>query len=387
MKRITEDEIQAAIEVLKSQKLSRFFQNFKGGEHVRAFEEKFREFYDVKHAISVCNGTAALHTALLALGCKGGEVITTPYTFVSTATSIIMAGGTPVFVDIEPLTNNIDPEQIEKAITKKTVGILPVHLLGYPCNMYDIMQIAEDHNLWVLEDCAQALGTRYKYAPVGTYGNAAIFSFQDTKQITTGGEGGMIITDDQDIAEKCYNIRNHGEKYNNAMIMGYNYRLTEMQAAIGSVQLEKLLYYNDWQRKNAEYVIKNLPKQIEPPFCSIDAYPTYWILGCKMEAGLRDLFLKECQERKLTEPEPTKTISGGYDRLIYQLPYFQKYYKTRYGFSIYSQKNPCPFAEHALKTALWIDRVRFPNTMEDMFKMIQSFKEILLLSNMWKHKC
>ena len=193
----------------------------------------------------------------MALGIgKGDEVITTPFSFIATANAILQTGARPVFVDIDKKTFNINPNLIEAKITKRTKAILPVHLYGLPANMEQIMEIARKHNLFVLEDACQSHGAEIGSKKAGSFGSAGCFSFYPTKNMTTG-EGGMITTNSKEIVEKCSLLKNHGSKikyYHN--ILGYNYRMTDLEAAIGIEQLKKLNKYNAARLKNARYLNK-----------------------------------------------------------------------------------------------------------------------------------
>ena len=255
---IGEKEKQAVIAVLESGQLAQ-------GPKVREFEEKFAEFCGVKHAIATSSGTTALHTALLAHNIGAGdEVITTPFTFIATANSILFTGARPVFVDIEETTFNIDARLIEEKITPRTKAIMPVHLYGHPSDMESIMAIASKHNLVVIEDACQAHGASINGKKVGSYGTGC-FSFYPTKNITTG-EGGMIITNDDEVADKARKLRAHGEvKYGQYDFLGYNFRMTELQAAIGLVQLESI---DEWTAKridNAKYLTRRLGDSVITP--------------------------------------------------------------------------------------------------------------------------
>ena len=255
---IDQAEKNAVMKVLDSCKLSSFIaargDNFLGGEWVKKFEFEFKSMHDVKYAVAFNSATAALHAAVVACADPGTEVITTPYTFTSTATSVLMNNAVPVFADIEEDTFNINPEEIKKKITPLTRAIIPVHLFGQAANMDEIMKIAEEHNLKVIEDCAQAplayTKVNGKRQHLGTFGDCGIFSFTENKNMATG-EGGMLITNDERIAEIARLVRNHGEavvegtqrSYNSTML-GWNYRMTEIQAALGRIQLSKLIYGN-----------------------------------------------------------------------------------------------------------------------------------------------
>ncbi len=213
------------------------------GKFVNRFEEMFASFCGTNNAIATSNGTAALHLALLALGIgQGDEVIIPTLTFIATANAVAYTGAKPVFVDSEMETWNIDPALIENAITAKTKAIIPVHLYGHPANMGPLLRIAKKHGLAVLEDAAEAHGSAYKGKPVGSMGDIGTFSFYGNKIITTG-EGGMVVTNRPDLADKIKLLRDHGMSSKHRYwhtVLGYNYRMTNLQAAIGVAQMEKV---------------------------------------------------------------------------------------------------------------------------------------------------
>lgn len=260
------------------------------GTNVKEFEKEFSEYLGIKHSISVGNGTDALIISLKALGIgEGDEVITTPWTFFATAESISFVGATPIFVDVEPDTFNIDPAKVEEKVTSKTKAIMPVHIFGQPCNMDAINDIAKKHNLYVIEDAAQAIGSEYKGQKTGTLSDIATFSFFPTKNLGCAGDGGMIVTDNDDLAVICRALRVHGSgengqkafniinnideniakdnsadntiynpfKYYNYLI-GHNSRLDEIQAAILRIKLKKIDKWNSKRRENAGFYNDNL---------------------------------------------------------------------------------------------------------------------------------
>ncbi|ADC66492.1 Glutamine--scyllo-inositol transaminase [Ferroglobus placidus DSM 10642] len=248
---IGEEEIQEVVEVLKSGMIAQ-------GKRVEEFEKLFSEYVGVDFAVAVSNGTAALDIALKACGIgEGDEVITTPFTFIASANAILFQRAKPVFADIEEDTYNINPEDVVEKITPRTKAIIGVHLFGQPFDLKSILEICEDHNLILIEDCAQAHGAEYDGKKVGSFG-VGCFSFYATKNMTTA-EGGMITSNDERIAKLCKLLRSHGEskKYFHE-ILGHNMRMTDIQAAIGIVQLKKLDWMNERRRKNAEYYNKNI---------------------------------------------------------------------------------------------------------------------------------
>ncbi len=254
------EEMRAVEEVIASGNLAQ-------GGKVHELETEFAEYIGVGHAVAVNSGTAALHIALLSCGIKSGdEVITTPFSFISTANSIIHAGARPVFVDIEEDTFNIDPDAISERITSRTKAVMPVHLYGHPADMKPVMEVAEEYGLAVIEDACQAHGALYDGRKVGSFG-AGAFSFYPTKNMTTG-EGGMITTDDGEVAELARMTRSHGSKQRYVHeICGYNMRMTDIGAAIGMVQLGNLDEWNGRRIENAKTLnagLKDLRGLITP---------------------------------------------------------------------------------------------------------------------------
>jgi perosamine synthetase len=248
---LDEAEIEAVSDVLRSGMIAQ-------GQRVADFEQAFAEYNDVEHAVAVNSGTAALHAALLAHGIgKGDEVITSPFSFVATANSVLFTGATPVFADIDAGTFNIDPDLMAEKISSRTKAIMPVHLYGHPADMDAIRDIAEDRHLLLIEDACQSHGATSGGKKVGSFGTGA-FSFYPTKNMTTS-EGGMITTNSKSVAEKARMIRAHGsaQRYLHEML-GYNLRMTDICAAIGLVQLQKLDRYTAKRQQNAKRLTREL---------------------------------------------------------------------------------------------------------------------------------
>jgi dTDP-4-amino-4,6-dideoxygalactose transaminase len=255
------EEKSAVLEVMSSGKLAQ-------GEKVDKFEKAFAQYCGTKHAVAVGNGTIAIHLALLAHGIgKDMEVVTTPFTFIGSVTPVLFCHARPVFADIDGATFNIDPADMKKAITPKTKALLPVHLFGLPAQMDEILETAREKDIPVIEDACQAHGAVYKGRRAGSMGSCACFSFYPTKNMTTG-EGGMVTTNDDGLAEKMRLLRDHGQKdrYEHVVI-GYNYRMNDISAAIGIEQLKKLEGFNQKRIKNAKLLTDGLSgvKQIKTP--------------------------------------------------------------------------------------------------------------------------
>jgi dTDP-4-amino-4,6-dideoxygalactose transaminase len=255
---IGEEEIQAVVKVMRSGYLT---SGLGAGPEVTKFEKNFASLTGAKHAVAVNTGTAALHAAVAAAGIKAGdEVILPSFTFVATAEAVVLAGGKPVFTDIDAETYNLSPSQVESKISEKTKVILPVDIYGLSSEMAPIREVADKHGLKVVEDAAQAHGLSYRGKPAGAYADAACWSLYASKNMTTG-EGGVVTTNDAQTAETVRMVRTHGEKAKYASdILGCNYRMSEIQAAIGSVQLERLPSFLEKRTQNAQRLTEILSK-------------------------------------------------------------------------------------------------------------------------------
>ncbi len=263
---------------------------------MKAFEEAFASMCGVKYAIATTSGTTALHTALLAedIG-AGDEVITSPFTFIASANSVLYVGARPVFVDIDPITFNIDPQLIEAAITPHTKAIMPVHLFGLSCDMDPIMDIASRHDLKVIEDACQSHGASYNGRKVGSF-STGTFSLYPTKNMTSA-EGGMITTDDDSLAESCRVIRQHGMRrryYHDEL--GFNFRMTDIHAAIGLAQLKKLGQFNVRRIDNARYLTKNL-KNVRVPQIPDGHEHVFHQYTIRVPEGRRDALIDHLNQR------------------------------------------------------------------------------------------
>lgn len=287
------DEIAAVKRVLQSGKV-----NYWTGNEGRLFEKEFAANIGVKYAVAVMNGTVALEAALMALGIgKGDDVIVTPRSFIASASCAVMRGAKPVFADVDRESQNITAATIEKVITKRTRAIIAVHLAGWPCEMDKIVALAKKHKLAVIEDCAQAVGAFYKGRPVGSFGDAAAFSFCQDKILTTGGEGGMVVTNKKEIWSKVWSYKDHGKSYDAVYksdikpgpsfrwlheSFGTNWRMTEVQSAIGRIQLQKLEGWIRKRRRNAEILTNaflNIPalRVTVPPDNVVHSYYKYYV--------------------------------------------------------------------------------------------------------------
>jgi len=258
-----DDEIEAAASVLRSGRV-----NYWTGEHGRRFEREFADHCGTRHAVALANGTVALELALYALGIgEGDDVIVTPRSFIASASCAVLRGARPVFADVERDSQNITAETIETALTPNTRAIIAVHHAGWPCEMAAIRDLAQSHGLRIIEDCAQAHGATYQSRPVGAWGDAGAFSFCQDKIISTGGEGGMLVTNDETLWKTAWAYKDHGKDYDAVHAeregqgfrwlhhsFGTNWRMTEVQAVIGRLQLAKLPDWTARRRHHAEFL-------------------------------------------------------------------------------------------------------------------------------------
>ena len=257
----TQEEADAVSQVLLSNKV-----NYWTGTECREFEKEFAAWAGADYAVALANGTLALDVALQAMGIgEGDEVIVTPRSFIASVSTVVNAGAIPVFADVDNNTGNISATTIAPKITDKTKALICVHLAGWPCDMDEIMALAKQHNIWVIEDCAQAHGAKYKGRPVGSIGHVGAWSFCQDKIMTTGGEGGMVTTNDKALWQKMWEYKDHGKNYDSIYhkqhppgfrwlhdSFGTNWRMMEMQAVIGRIQLKKMAEWTNIRTQNAK---------------------------------------------------------------------------------------------------------------------------------------
>ena len=352
---ISQDEIDKVVNVLKSGFLT-------CGETVKNFEKQFSKYCNSDYAIAISSGTAALHVSLLSLNIgKDDEVITSPFSFISSSNCILFLGAKPVFVDINPNTFNINPVLIEEKITKKTKAILPIHLYGQPSDMDPILEIAKNHDLFVIEDACQAHGAEYKGKKIGSISDITCFSFYATKNMTTG-EGGMLTTNHDKIYSKSMKLRDHGQKgryYHDEL--GFNFRMTNIQAAIGIGQLKKLDKRNEKRIQNAHFLTEKLE--------SVDGLVTPFI-----DKNVKHVFhqytirVKKMKNIKLSE----KLMKMGIQtKIYYPIPIHKQILYQKLGF-----KDNLPESEKAANEVLSLPV--HPNlSQEDLDFIVKKVKECL----------
>jgi len=368
---ISKEEKDAVQKVLDSGNLSQFLgtlsSDFLGGPTVRKFEEAWCKAIGISHAVSMNSNTSGLFAAMGAIGIQpGDEVIVSPYTMSASAIAPVVYGGIPVFADIDPDTFCMDPKSIESKITSQTKAILIVHIFGRPADMDAVMQIARKHTLKVIEDCAQAPMGKYRGKYVGTMGDIGVFSLNYHKHIHTG-EGGVVVTNDANLAEKLQLIRNHAENVVEAKglddltnMIGYNYRMTEIEAAIGIEQLKKLPLLLEQRLENAEFLhhaLGSIRGLISPPWVEKESLNTFYVQPLKYDAQTLEVHRNdfvaaikyELPTAQLRETAPL--IGAGYVKPLYLQPMYQRraaicsFNCSHYKGSVDYGKGLCPVTE------------------------------------------
>jgi UDP-4-amino-4,6-dideoxy-N-acetyl-beta-L-altrosamine transaminase len=364
---IDEDDIQAVVDVLRSDYLTT-------GPKIAEFEKAVADYVGAKYAVAIANDTAALHAACYVAGIgEGDEVITTPITFAASSNCVLYCGGTPVFADIDPKTYNIDPEDIRRKITDKTKAIIAVHLAGQPCDMDAIHAIAREHNLIVIEDAAHALGAEYKGKKIGALSDMTTFSFHPVKPITTG-EGGMVVTNNEELYRKLVLFRSHGitrkeeemtrtegSWFYQQIDLGYNYRMTDIQCALGCSQMKKLDGFLARRRAIA--------KRYDEAFADCDNIVTpYQLPDTNSGWHLYIIQVRNCDRKEVFE----KLRENGIGVNVHYIPVYQHPYYRQHGY----QDVCCPVAEevyaHIISLPIY---PRLSDAQQD--EVIQKIKALL----------
>ena len=312
---ITEEDVQAVAEVVRSGRLAL-------GPKTEEFERLVADYVGVKHAVAVSSGTAALHLIVRALGIgPGDEVLVPSFTFASSANVILFERATPVFVDIEPATYNLDPEDLEQKVTPRTKAIMAVDVFGHPAEWDEILRIAEKYDLKIIDDSCEALGAEYKGRKLGQFGDAAAFAFYPNKQMTTG-EGGVVVTNNTEIAQTCRSLRNQGRGEMGAWLeherLGYNYRMTEMSAALGVSQIRRIEEILAKRAHVASMYTEHLSgvEGVHPPVVRPHVRMSWFVYVIALEEGLeRDVVMREMAEKRI----PTR----GYFSPMHLQPYIR----------------------------------------------------------------
>ena len=352
---ITEDDAKAAYNAIKEGRLS-------SGSYVKKFEQEFANYIGTKFAIAVNSATSGLQLSLASLGIYDGEVITTPFTYAATSNVIVHQNAKPVFVDVDKTTYNIDPDKIEKAITKKTRAIMPIHYGGQCSEMEEISEIASKHNLFVIEDAAPAIGATHKQRRAGTFGIISAFSFFPDKNLTTG-EGGMVVTSDPELADKCEELRKNGasSRYHHTSI-GWNFKMPDPNAALGLSQLKRIESVIATKNKIAKYYQVSLEKinGIQPPI--VKEYNLHTFM-------LYSILTKDLKQRE--EIKNTLADKGIESRINFPSVHLQPIYKQMFGF----QSGSFPISENLSERILGLP-IFFSMKEEQQDQIVNVIREI-----------
>ena len=352
---ITEDDAKAAYNAIKEGRLS-------SGSYVKKFEQEFANYIGTKFAIAVNSATSGLQLSLASLGIYDGEVITTPFTYAATSNVIVHQNAKPVFVDVDKTTYNIDPDKIEKAITKKTRAIMPIHYGGQCSEMEEISEIASKHNLFVIEDAAPAIGATHKQRKAGTFGIISAFSFFPDKNLTTG-EGGMVVTSDPELADKCEELRKNGasSRYHHTSI-GWNFKMPDPNAALGLSQLKRIESIIATKNKIAKYYQVSLEKinEIQPPI--VKEYNLHTFM-------LYSILTKDLKQRE--EIKNALADKGIESRINFPSVHLQPIYKQMFGF----QSDSFPISENLSDRILGLP-IFFSMKEEQQDQIVNVIREI-----------
>jgi perosamine synthetase len=362
----THQDLNEVFELLKSHDISGWFHSHDGGPILREFQKQFADFLGVKYAFACSSGNAAIYIALKAVGIGFGKVVAVPaYTHIGSVAPIILAGGMPYFVDVD-FYGNFKVEDLEN---KSFDAVIPVHQLGNICEMDSIK-----NNIFgavIIEDASHALGSKYYGKYAGTLGDIGCFSIGGgrTKIIGTG-EGGMIVTNDDKYAEKIKNIRNHGDRITDVDYLCFNFRMSDLNAAVGYVEMKKIEKYIKWQKLHALVLTNKLPKYLAPIPVPAACESNRYLIGCifqEKEAGMtRDEWLKRIRDLGFEGGVPRKNVGPGYSKLVCDIKFYRKYKNRELPNSVFMRDN-----------SVWIDWHRYPRTVPEIDQLIEAFNKAI----------
>ena len=370
---IDDEDMAKIVHMLKDEDISGWFGNNTGGPYLQEFQRKFAQYCTAKYAFGVSSGSASIYVALKACGVGHGDVVAVPaYTHVGSVAPIVLAGATPLFVDVDDF-GNIDPQDLNEAIyvvtrVRGVKAVVVVHQLGVPCEIDAIREVAQKHHLWVIEDASHALGAEYKGKRCGVLGDIGCFSIGGGRTKTIGtGEGGMVVTNNDELAEKVQNIRNHGDRVTDAPYFCFNFRMCDLNALVGLAQISSLDFLNDWQIENATYLTEQLPDCLNARMPPSHVKSTWYIVGCDFTKGkvARDSFLQEVYARGFRGGMPRKNVSPGYSKLVSDIAVYKPYQRS------------LPNSEKIRDQSVWIDYHRYPRTKEEIDALMNCFAEVL----------
>lgn len=362
------------VKQLEGKDISGWFANATGGPYLQDFQTKFATYCDVKHGIAVSSGSASIYVALRACGIGPGDYVAVPaYTHVGSVAPIVLAGAMPLFIDSDRY-GNLSATDLEKALEQKrnVRAAIVVHLLGVPCEMQQIRKALNDcpEKVFIIEDASHALGSEYRGKRCGGLGDIGCFSIGGGRTKTIGtGEGGMIVVNDDYLAEKCRNIRNHGDRYTDVDYLCFNFRMSELNAVVGLSQMSELDKLISWQIAKAEYLLKKLPSFLTVPKPPSYVKSTRYLLGCAYNGKLsRDEFvtrlINKLNQKGIENGVPRKNVGKGQTKLINDVQFYRNF------------KRACPVAESLLANSVWLDWHRYPRKEQEIDELIEIIKDL-----------
>lgn len=361
-------DLTSVTELLKNGDISGWYKNNEGGNALRFFQSTFAEYVGTRYAFATASGSSAIYVALKACGIKRGDAVIVPsFTHVGTVAPIILAGARPVFVDVDDF-GNLSPEGLEYSYaTNHATALIAVHMLGMPCNMVEIRKRFDGI---IIEDASHALGSEYRGGKCGALGDIGCFSIGGgrTKSICCG-EGGMITTNSTHLAEKCKNIRNHGDRVTDVDYACFNFRMSELNAMVGVLQMPKLLERNNWQTRNAERIISELPECFYVPKTPSYAKTVHYLIGTIFNHPKisRNEFLNRLVKKGWDGGQPRMNIGGAWGKLISDIKFYQRFAKV----------SCLPNSVKLRDNGVWIDYHRYPRTADEISLMLNRIKMVL----------
>lgn len=365
-------DLAPVIDLLQHHDISGWFHNNDGGPYLNEFQTMFADYCGTKHAYAISTGSASIYVALRACGIGRGDIVVVPaYTHIGTVAPVLLAGARPVFIDVDEY-GNVDSEEY-KRIPPYAKATIIVHQLGVPCEIDKIKENIEAtvwDKMWIIEDASHALGAEYKGKKAGNLGDIGCFSIGGGRTKTIGcGEGGMITTNNEELALKCKNLRNHGDRITDVDYMCFNFRMSELNALVGLLQMNRINFLNDYQVKNAHYLMERLPSYLKPPKIPSYMKSTHYIVGCafneKLAGMTRDQFLSKVKEAGCEGGIPRKNVGAGYSKLICDIKYYKRFFNK-----------PLPKSEAIRDNAIWVDWHRFPRTELEIRRLTSCLRRI-----------
>ncbi len=367
----SDKELASVNQLLMYRDFSGWFQSHDGGPHLQEFQNRFAEFCGAKNAFAVSSGSTSIYIALRVCGVKRGDFVAVPaYTHIGSVAPIILANAKPLFIDVNE-DGTMNPQDLKKALSlkrykDKVKAVIVVHLLGRPCEMDEIKDVWSG---FVIEDASQALGAEYKRRRTGVLGDVGCFSIGGGRTKTVcSGEGGMVVVNSDDLAERCKNLRNHGDRSAGCDYLCFNFRMCDLNALVGLLQLKKVDFLINCQINNAKHLIANLPSYLEVPFPPSHIKSSWYLIGCRFSqfkaTMSRDAFVQKVINQGFEGGVPRRNFGKGITKLISEVKFYERYSRR------------LPTSRKLRAESVWIDWHRYPRTIEEIDQLLAVFRKI-----------